>query len=108
MMGTMKRWVRLTKTKNVKLSPELAAMVQALAEDRERSFSAQARFMLRRIMEWLNDPKNDKEFEARLDELEKVESNSQAKARRKKFRVLTGSTEKKMTPTRASSPRRSR
>ncbi len=84
----MKRWVRLTKTKKVKLSPELAAMVQALAEDQERSFSAQTRFMLRAIMRLLNDPKNDKEFSARLDDLEKVESHTQATARRKKFRVL--------------------
>ncbi len=104
----MKRWAQITRTKKVKLSPELAAMVQALAEDRERSFSAQARFMLRRIMEWLNDPKNDKEFEARLDEIDKAKSHAQAKARRKKFRVLTGSTKKRMAPTRASSPRRSR
>ncbi len=95
----MKRWVRLTKAKKVKLSPEVAAKVQALAEDQERSFSAQARFMVRRLIERLNNPKNDKEFSARLDKIDKAKSHAQAKARRKKFRVLTGSTEKRMTPT---------
>ncbi len=95
----MKRWVRLTKTKKVKLSSGLAAQVQAIAEDQGRSFSAQARFILRRMAERLNDPKNDKEFEARLDEIDKAKSHAQATARRKKFRVLTGSTEKRMTPT---------
>ncbi len=97
----MKRWAQITKTLRVKLPPDFAARMQALAEQEERSFSAQTRFIMKKMLVWLEDPKNEKAFFAYL-------SNSQAKARRKQFRLLKGSTEKKMTPTRASSPRRSR
>ena len=104
----MKRWARITKTIKVKLSSKVAARVQALAEEQERSFSGQTRFILRSMMKWLKDPEHTKKFEEWIRQTEMDISNAQAKKRRKKFRVLTGSTEKKMTPARASSPRRSR
>ncbi len=88
----MKRTARLTKTMRVKLPVELAARMQALAGQEERSFSAQTRFIVKKMLVWLEDPKNEKAFEAYV-------SNSQAQARRKQFRLLKGSTEKRRTPT---------
>ncbi len=75
----MKRRALFTKTRRLKLPVELAARVQALAE-------------------WFEDPENAKAYFARLEEKDKAKSHARAQARRKQFRVLAGSTEKRRTP----------
>ena len=90
----MKRWARITKTKKVKLSSKVAAKVQALAEEQGLSFSAQTRLILRRLLKGLKDQENEKAFCATLKKMEKSESNARAQARRKRFRILTGSSQK--------------
>ncbi len=101
----MKHTARPPKKIRAKLSPELLAKVLAARREmsrawrlaisgtpvQENSLPGQIRLLLMRHLE-----------------REKVKSHAEALERRKKFRVLTGSTKKRMAPTRASSPRRSR
>ncbi len=94
----MTRTARLTNTIRIKMDPKLLASLEVWAKEDSRSVHNHIRYILRRMMEVHNVPVYRQLVKEVVDHAVQAERERRAKARRKQFRVLTGSPEKKRIP----------
>ena len=94
----MKRRARLTKSVTIKMPPDLLADLQASAKKNYRSVSGEVRDLLRVMLEWRNSTTYQELVKEAFEHAVQAERERQVRARRKQFRVLTGSPEKKRIP----------
>ncbi len=94
----MTRTARLTETIRIKMDPQLLARLEASAREDCRGLHNHIRYILRKVMEVHNVPAYRQRVKGVVDQAVRAERERRAKARRKQFRVLTGSPEKRRIP----------
>ena len=94
----MKRRARLTKSVSIKMPPDLLASLEASAREDCRGLHNHIRYILRKVMEVHNSPAYRQRVKEVVDHSVQAARERQVQARRKQFRVLTGSPKKKRIP----------
>ncbi len=94
----MTRTARLTETIRIKMDPQLLARLEASAREDCRGLHNHIRYILRKVMEVHNSPAYRQRVKEVVDHSVQAARERQVQARRKQFRVLTGSPKKKRIP----------
>ncbi len=94
----MTRTARLTETIRIKMDLELLASLEASARENCRGLHNHIRYILRKVIEVHNSPAYRQRVKEVVDHSVQAARERQVQARRKQFRVLTGSPKKKRIP----------